>query len=225
MAILPLALVIGLGREPSLGLAGDLRRLNWRVQLAPWPAFKSGWRGAKPGVVVIDFRALNAEAAAACRAVRAGSALRRVPLLAVVPEQEAAGVDLSLGLDDLLLSPYRLTDLEARLRVLRWRQERERTAGVLRAGRLTLDPATYQAAIDGVPLDLTLKEYQLLLFLVRHPNRVHTRTELLDRVWGGDYYGGTRTVDVHIRRLRAKTEAAGDLIETVRGVGYRLVAR
>ncbi len=153
MAILPLALVIGLGREPSLGLAGDLRRLNWRVQLAPWPAFKSGWRGAKPGVVVIDFRALNAEAAAACRAVRAGSALRRVPLLAVVPEQEAAGVDLSLGLDDLLLSPYRLTDLEARVRVLRWRQARERTAGVLRAGRLTLDPATYQAAIDGVPLD------------------------------------------------------------------------
>jgi len=71
-------------------------------------------------------------------------------------------------------------------------------------------------------VDLTLKEYQLLLFLVHNPNRVYTREELLDRVWGQDYFGGTRTVDVHIRRLRAKTEEAGELIETVRGVGYRL---
>jgi len=72
-------------------------------------------------------------------------------------------------------------------------------------------------------VELTLKEYQLLVFLMRNAGRVFTREELLDRVWGSDYFGGTRTVDVHIRRLRAKTEFAGDLFETVRGVGYRLV--
>ena len=75
--------------------------------------------------------------------------------------------------------------------------------------------------MTAAPWYLTLKEYQLLLFLVRNPNRVFTREDLLDRVWGDEYYGGTRTVDVHVRRVRAKTEAAGDLIETVRGVGYR----
>ena len=78
-------------------------------------------------------------------------------------------------------------------------------------------------AINRRPVELTLKEHELLRFLLRNPNRVFTRADLLRQVWGDDYYGGTRTVDVHVRRLRAKTEAAGDLIETVRGVGYRLV--
>jgi len=77
--------------------------------------------------------------------------------------------------------------------------------------------------VKRAPIDLTLKEYQLLLFLMRNSGRVFSREELLDRVWEMDYLGGTRTVDVHVRRLRAKTEAAGDLFETVRGVGYRLV--
>ena len=86
---------------------------------------------------------------------------------------------------------------------------------------MTLDEATYEVRIDGVPVDLTLKEYQLLSFLVHNPNRVFTREELLDRVWGEEYFGGTRTVDVHVRRVRGKTEEAGELVETVRGVGYR----
>lgn len=92
---------------------------------------------------------------------------------------------------------------------------------MLSAGSLTVNPVTYQVAIEGRPVELTLKEYQLLLFLTRNAGRVFTREELLTHVWGDYYFGGTRTVDVHIRRLREKTEDAGELIETVRGVGYR----
>jgi len=217
--------VIGADREPTASLLADLRRLDYRAELIAWPVPRLAWQGPRPVAVLVDLRALGADAAAACRAARADRRLRLAPLLAVVPEQEAARLDLSLGFDDLALAPYRLSDLAARLRLLRWKQEQEAAAPaeVIRAGRLTLNPATYEVAVDGVPLDLTLKEYQLLLFLLRSPNRVFDRTELLDRVWGGDYYGGTRTVDVHVRRLREKTQAAGDLIETVRGVGYRLV--
>ena len=223
MAALPLVVVIGLDREPTTSLVGDLRRLDYRAELIGWPAADLRWRGPRPLAALVDLRTLGVDAARACRAVRSDPALRKCPLVAVISEQEAARLDLSLGLDDLLLSPYRPSDLAARLRLLRWRQEQQESADIIHAGPLTLNPATYEVLIDGLPVDLTLKEYQLLLFLLRNPNRVHDRAQLLDHVWGGDYYGGTRTVDVHIRRLRAKTEAAGDLIETVRGVGYRLV--
>ncbi len=172
-------------------------------------------------VTLANLRVLGFEARRACQAVREHPTLKNVPLVAVVAESEAARLDLSLGFDDLLLAPIRLSELAARLRLLSWRQETQLTPGLLRIGRLTLDEATYEVRLDGRPVDLTLKEYQLLLFLVRNPNRVFTREELLDRVWGDEYYGGTRTVDVHVRRVRAKTEAAGELVETVRGVGYR----
>jgi DNA-binding response OmpR family regulator len=137
---------------------------------------------------------------------------------------EASRLDLSFDFDDLVLAPYRISELAVRLRLARWRAEAE-TSGtkLLRAGALSLNEATYEVTVSGVPLELTLKEYQLLLFLLHHPGRVFTRAEILDRVWGMDYYGGTRTVDVHIRRLRSKTEAAGEILETIRGVGYRLV--
>ncbi len=213
--------VVGGEGEPTGSLCADLERLDYRATLLAWPAPELGWSGAVPVATLVDFRVLTLDAARACRAVREQRTLKQAPLVAVTPEQEAARLDLSLGFDDLLLAPYRLTELAARLRLLAWRAESEPVPGVIRVGRLTLDEATYEVRIDGVPVDLTLKEYQLLDFLVRNPNRVFTREELLDRVWGGEYFGGTRTVDVHVRRVRAKTEEAGELVETVRGVGYR----
>ena len=243
-----LVVVIGLDGEPTASLLADLRRLGHRTQLIAWPvpdchpersegprrssltSPTSGAGSPQPAAVLVDLRVLGVDAAAACRAARRDRRLRLAPLVAVVPEQEAARLDLSLGFDDLALAPYRISDLAARLRLLRWRQQQNAAAPgqVIRAGRLALNPATYQVTIAGgaglqpATVDLTLKEHQLLLFLLRNPNRVFERSELLDRVWGADYYGGTRTVDVHVRRLREKTSAAGDLIETVRGVGYRL---
>ncbi|MCJ7752780.1 MAG: response regulator transcription factor, partial [Armatimonadetes bacterium] len=172
---------------------------------------------------VVDFRALGVHAEQACKAVQRDRVLRRASVIALVFEQEGPRLDLSLGFDDVILAPYRLSELATRLRLARWRVDSNSSPETLRAGALTLNQATYEVLVNRVPIDLTLKEYQLLLFLMRNPGRVFPREELLDRVWEMDYLGGTRTVDVHVRRLRAKTEAAGDLFETVRGVGYRFV--
>jgi two-component system alkaline phosphatase synthesis response regulator PhoP len=217
--------IIGLDREPTASLAADVRRLGYRAEVIAWP-FPQPWRAGipRPAAVLVDFRLLGAEAGRACQAVREDPGLRQAPLVAVVPEQEAARLDLSLGFDDLILSPYRLSELASRLRLVRWRTEGDSSNQVIRAGRLSLNQVTYQVAIAGRAVELTLKEYQLLLFLMRQPGRVFTREELLYHVWGDSYFGGTRTVDVHVRRLRAKTEQAGDLIETVRGVGYRFTS-
>jgi DNA-binding response OmpR family regulator len=219
--VVPIVLVVGLNREPTTNLASDLRRLGYHPELIGWPATRPLWQGPRPAAVLVDLRVLGVEALPACQAVREERPLREVALIAVVPEQEAARLDLSLGFDDLVLTPYRPSDLAVRLRLARWRSEAQPSPDVLRAGRLTLNQSTYQVSIEGRPVELTLKEHQLLLFLMRNPGRVFTREELLYHVWGDFYFGGTRTVDVHVRRVREKTEDAGELIETVRGVGYR----
>ena len=215
-------IIIGADREPSTSLVEDVARFDYEAALIAWPASEVRWNGAPPLAVMVDFRVLGVDARAACRAAHEHGSFRAAPLIAVVAEQEAPRLDLSLGFDDLLLSPYRLSELAARLRLIRWRAEIDSAPAVLRAGALAVDEASYQVRIDRRPVELTLKEYQLLLFLMKNAGRVLTREELLGRVWGHDYFGGTRTVDVHIRRVRAKTAEAGDLIETVRGVGYRL---
>lgn len=215
--------LLGAAGDPTTTLRADLERLGYRVELIAWRARELSWASPPPLAILIDLRVITFDVARACQEVREQRALKRAPLVAVVPEHEAPRLDLSLGFDDLLLAPYRPAELAARLRLLAWRAESTTAPGVIRLGRLTLDEATYEVRLDGLPVDLTLREYQLLLFFVQNPHRVFTREELLDRVWGDDYFGGTRTVDVHVRRLRAKTEEVGELIETVRGVGYRFV--
>jgi DNA-binding response OmpR family regulator len=117
-------------------------------------------------------------------------------------------------------------EVEARLRVAVGRLSSATAAagGLIRAGELTIDPDTYAAKLKGRPLDLTYKEFELLKFLAQHPGRVFTRDQLLREVWGYDYFGGTRTVDVHVRRLRAKLGSEYEsMIGTVRQVGYKFV--
>ncbi|MFB3879993.1 MAG: winged helix-turn-helix domain-containing protein [Armatimonadota bacterium] len=215
--------VVGIEREPTASFAADLRRLNYQPTIIVWPEREIELRGQPPVATFLDFRALGVHAEQACRAVRQHRLLSKSPIIALVFEQEGPRLDLSLGFDDLILSPYRLSELAARLRLVRWRTELQANPDTLKIGALTLNPATYEVFVGRSPVELTLKEYQLLLFLMRNAGRVFTREQLLDHVWGQDYYGGTRTVDVHIRRLREKTEAAGELFETVRGVGYRVV--
>lgn len=217
----PSVVVVGADREPTTSLLRDLERLGYRPTLVAWPRDTLEWEGPRPPVVVVDLRELGLDAARVCQWARVCPALRRAPQLAVAPEHEAPRLDLTLGFDDLLLAPYRLPELLLRLRLLRWRSEGGASEQVIRAGPLVINQANYQVSVAGAPVELTLREYELLVFLARHPRRVFTRSELLDRVWGAGYFGGTRTVDVHIRRLRAKTEAAGNLLQTVRGIGYR----
>ena len=175
------------------------------------------WRGA----VIVLGEAPEA-GLALCRALRK----RDVPIEPVLLLVRGASLtDLELRddlYDDFCLDPFHPRELEARLRHLLWRAGSGTGPEVVDHGGLVLNLETYQAAIDGRPLDLTYMEYELLKFLAQHPGRVFTRETLLSRVWGYEYYGGARTVDVHVRRLRAKLgEEHAGLITTVRSVGYR----
>jgi DNA-binding response OmpR family regulator len=145
------------------------------------------------------------------------------PLLLVIPATELESLELRDDLfDDFCVHPVDPRELSARLMHLFWRTGQGTRPELVEYGELVLNLETYQAAVAGNPIDLTFMEYELLKFLVSHPGRVFTRETLLSRVWGYEYYGGARTVDVHIRRLRAKLgEEHAGLIQTVRSVGYR----
>jgi DNA-binding response OmpR family regulator len=145
------------------------------------------------------------------------------PLLVVVTAGQVKDLELREDLfNDFCLAPVQPAELDARLKHLFWRTGRGTRPELIEYGPLILNLETYQAAIASRPLDLTYMEYELLKFLATHPGKVFTREVLLSRVWGYEYYGGARTVDVHIRRLRAKLgEDHANLISTVRSVGYR----
>jgi two-component system alkaline phosphatase synthesis response regulator PhoP len=176
-----------------------------------------GWAGA---IVCPAHR--PEDAFSVCRAVRK----RDVPLeptLLVVEADLLPQLELRDDLfDDFILTPLRADETEARLRHLFWRTGRGPRPELVEHGPLVLNLETYQASIQARPMDLTYMEYELLKFLATHPGKVFTRETLLSRVWGYEYYGGARTVDVHVRRLRAKLgEEHAHLISTVRSVGYR----
>jgi DNA-binding response OmpR family regulator len=176
-----------------------------------------GWGGA---IVVIGDQSETAWAL--CRAIRKGDLVVE-PLLVLIGGNRLDELDLRDDLyDDFCLDPFHPRELEARLRHLFFRSGSGTAPELVEYGSLRLNLETYQAVIDGEPLDLTYMEYELLKFLAQHPGKVFTRETLLSRVWGYEYYGGARTVDVHIRRLRAKLgEEHASLIATVRSVGYR----
>jgi len=147
-------------------------------------------------------------------------------LIAVVTDAGLIALAADWGIDDLVLATAGPAEVEARLRLATGRLGATTTvdAATIRVGELTIDQDTYAARLKGRPLDLTYKEFELLKFLAQHPGRVFTRDQLLREVWGYDYFGGTRTVDVHVRRLRAKLGSEYEsMIGTVRQVGYKFV--
>lgn len=149
-----------------------------------------------------------------------------VPILLVVEPGSLAALERHRDLfDDFVLESSIESELDVRVSRLLWRSGRMKSADVIVYGPLALNLETYQAVVEGRPLDLTYMEYELLRYLAAHPGKVFTREALLSAVWGYDYFGGARTVDVHVRRLRAKLgEENAHLIETVRSVGYRFGA-
>tara|TARA_Y100001970_G_scaffold133768_1_gene164820 strand:+ start:5718 stop:6395 length:678 start_codon:yes stop_codon:yes gene_type:complete len=146
------------------------------------------------------------------------------PLLLIIRGSDLQELELRDDLfDDFCLNPFHPRELEARIKHMLASEIESITGERIEYGPLLLDLETYEASVNGQPLDLTFMEYELLRFLSASPGRVFTREVLLSRVWGYEYYGGARTVDVHIRRLRAKLgEEYASLIQTVRSVGYRL---
>lgn len=151
------------------------------------------------------------------------------PVVLVVTEGGLSVLHIDWGMDDVVLNTVGPAELEARIRLAIARLAARRNdddpeAHLIRSGEVTVDETTYTAKLGGRPLDLTFKEFELLKYLAQHPGRVFTREQLLQEVWGYDYFGGTRTVDVHVRRLRAKLGPEHEqLIGTVRNVGYRFV--
>lgn len=203
---------------PALGL------LSHHVRILP--AEPTALIEAPPAeAVLVDARRELAMARSLCRVIRTTGL--SVPLFAVLTEGGLAGLTPEWGIDDVFLDTAGPAEVEARLRLAIARAldvDGEEDEVRITAGALVIDEATYSVRLRGVVLDLTYKEFELLKYLAQHPGRVFTRAQLLQEVWGYDYFGGTRTVDVHVRRLRAKLGSDHEsLIGTVRNVGYRFV--
>ena len=172
-----------------------------------------------PDLVVVDIALMPTEDLSAflqrCKEVQ-------LPVLAVVSQEHRSLLDPTLPVEDFIFSPLGDAELRTRVRRILWKTGSWDSGQVIRIGDLVIDQERYETAVAGRRVILTYKEYQLLCLLATNPGRVYSREALLSRVWGYDYFGGTRTVDVHIRRLRSKVEDATHLfIETVRNVGYR----
>ena len=143
------------------------------------------------------------------------------PLVLIVTEGGLTAVSPDWGVDDVVLATAGPAEVDARIRLVAGRTSQEQVSTRIQTSGISIDESSYSAKVHGKPLDLTYKEFQLLHFFATHPSRVFTREQLLSEVWGYDYFGGTRTVDVHVRRLRAKLGDLEQLIGTVRNVGYR----
>jgi hypothetical protein len=180
---------------------------------------------APPTIVVIDAGDELERAVGARRALDRIEALAEIPTLLVIGVPRLPALDFSLGFDDFVLRPLVPAELYARVRQLDWRTAIFGSDDVIKVGDLVIDVAGYEASWQGRSLSFTHQEFELLRFLAQHQGRVFTRDQLLQKVWGYQYGGGTRTVDIHIRRVRAKLGPIGaGLIGTVRNVGYKFRA-
>lgn len=177
--------------------------------------------GLRPDVLLLDAGELPARAHAVLVDAREHDA--RIPIIVIVERSAIAEFPWAERADDVIYAGAPPAELDLRLALVRRRAGRPQP-GAIRLGPLLLDPIAFQASVEGRLLDLTYKEFALLRFMAERPERVFTRPDLLREVWGYGFYGGTRTVDVHVRRLRAKLGPGMEgLIETIRGVGYRAV--
>lgn len=215
-----MALILVLTTTPSERVLAALDFLSHQVRQIPAePAQLVS--APESDIVMIDARHDLAGAKSLCRLLRTTG--QDAPLLLVVTEGGMSALSGDWGIDDVLLAEAGPAETDARIRLAIARAEATATAEPTRvqASGITIDEQSYSAKLHGKPLDLTYKEFQLLHFLATHPSRVFTREQLLSEVWGYDYFGGTRTVDVHVRRLRAKLGDHEQIIGTVRNVGYR----
>lgn len=175
-------------------------------------------------VILLDARRDLVAARSLCRLMETTG--KEAPLLVVVGEGGLAALSADWGFDDLLLTTAGPAEIDARIRLATAPSGRPAVEPLIQTGNLLIDEAGYSAKLNGTQLDLTYTEFELLKYLAQHPGRVFSRQQLLSDVWGYDYFGGTRTVDVHVRRLRAKLGPEHEsVIGTVRNVGYRFVAQ
>jgi DNA-binding response OmpR family regulator len=223
---LSMLLLLTSALQPSAEVLPGLALLGHHVKILPSEG-SALIDAPDADLIIVDGRQELAHARDLCRLIRTTGT--DCPVVLVVTEGGLAVVAHDWGMDDVVLHTCGPAELEARIRLSigrlhAARHEEAPDDHVIRTGDVVVDDATYTATIGSRPLDLTFKEFELLKYLAQHPGRVFTRDQLLQEVWGYDYFGGTRTVDVHVRRLRAKLGPEHEtLIGTVRNVGYRFV--
>jgi len=211
--------------QPSAEVLPGLALLSHSVKILPTQG-SALLDAPEIDLILVDGRQDLAAARDLCRLIRTTGS--DAPVLLVVTEGGLAVVATDWAMDDVVLHTCGPAELDARIRLALGRlaaaASDDPAAHVIHRGEVVVDDATYTARISGRPLDLTYKEFELLKYLAQHPGRVFSREQLLQEVWGYDYFGGTRTVDVHVRRLRAKLGVENEHhIGTVRNVGYRFV--
>lgn len=177
-----------------------------------------------PELVLLDIMLPGEDGIAILRKLRSSARTREIPVILVTAKgaeyDKVTGLDS--GADDYITKPFGMMELVARVKAVLRRTRKEESSGMYTLRNLTLDINRHEVRVDGAEVLLTRKEFELLELLIRNRNIVLTRDKLLEEVWGYDFDGETRTIDVHIRTLRQKLKTAGELIETVRGVGYRI---
>jgi two-component system response regulator RegX3 len=205
-----------------------LSKEGFEVEMAATgPAAIEAFDKAGADLILLDLMLPGLSGTEVCRHIRTKSAVPIIMLTAKDSEIDKV-VGLELGADDYVTKPYSSRELIARIRAVLRRGELVDSTievGVLTVGPVRLDIDRHIISVNGSPISLPLKEFELLEFLMRNSGRVLTRMQLIDRVWGSDYVGDTKTLDVHIKRLRAKIEtdpANPELIQTVRGMGYKM---
>ncbi len=188
--------------------------------------FWQAMRKETPELVMLDIMLPGEDGISILKKLRAVPATADIPVIMATAKgtEYDRVIGLDLGADDYLTKPFGMMEMVSRIRAVLRRTGHRAEPTVLRQGGILLDEARHAVEVDGSPVTLTLKEYDLLRLFMENPGLVFTRDRLLSAVWGADYYGETRTVDVHIGTLRTKLGPAGDILQTVRGVGYKLEA-
>jgi two-component system, OmpR family, phosphate regulon response regulator PhoB len=180
-----------------------------------------------PDIILLDWMLPGASGITLARQWRKAERTRQVPILLLTARSEEMDKiqGLDAGADDYITKPFSTQELMARIRAILRRRAPEQTAEALKLGHLELDSATHRVSYSGAELKVGPTEFKLLRYLMAYPERVHSRAQLLDKVWGDHVFIEERTVDVHIKRLREALQGAGSMIDTVRGAGYRLTVQ
>jgi two-component system alkaline phosphatase synthesis response regulator PhoP len=180
-----------------------------------------------PQLVILDIMLPGEDGITILKRLRSNAATVDIPIIMATAKgtEYDKVIGLDLGADDYLAKPFGMMEMVSRVKAVLRRTEPKDAVKILQVGELTLNTGEHTVSVAGKRVQLTLKEYELLRKLMENLGRVFTRDQLLQSIWGMEYVGETRTVDVHIGTLRTKLEVCGDYIETVRGVGYRMEAR
>ncbi len=212
-------------------LAFNLKKNGYSVETAA-DGREALEKAPKADLVLLDIMLPEIDGLEVCRRLKSSPQTNGIPIIMLTAKAEEIDrvLGLEMGADDYVVKPFSMRELIARVKaVLRRSHQDDKAKGeALTLGALRIDFSSYQVWLHDEPVALTPKEYELLKLLVTNPGRAFSRDELLERIWGYEYYGDTRTVDVHIRHLRAKLAAdpeISDAIETVRGVGYRFTRK